>query len=596
MCTCRRIVIACTLFLFGLSASADKPIAGSQHERLLALRAAYLDGLFQAKPHLATFMGDHRFDGKLPDLSAPAVEKRLAELARQRAELAKLDLTDLPLDDRIDAAIMGDGIALEELYLREIREWTWSPRIYDSFPFYDPRDILGNRISDIIHGTFAPAAERLRSVTAQLEALPRFIDEQMKAIAQPSAVHLQQATKENRGRIEFFANEVKEFTKGDAAAEKARLAALESLRRYQAFLESDALKQRATHDWKLGAALYRKKFPLALQTDLSPEKVLPLARLEFERARKALYLLAAQMHRRFWPAEPTPPANADAKTQAQIINRVKAEISKDHPRPAELVAAHAANLDRLRAFIVEHNLVELPPPETLTVEPMPLFKRGATAAEYLAPGMLDKSSTWKATYFVDPVDPTWPHDKVESYLRASNNYDVEMTACHEAYPGHHTQTYQSRKDLNPLRATLWNGPMVEGWAVYGEKLMTELGYGGKHNDRYRFIDLSGQMVVAANAILDIELQSGRMTDEEALHFMIVEGFQERARAERKLWRAKLDSTQLVQYFLGFTEIEDLEREVRAQVGRAFSQRKFNDGLVGHGSIPVKYLRQYLLVR
>ena len=102
------------------------------------------------------------------------------------------------------------------------------------------------------------------------------------------------------------------------------------------------------------------------------------------------------------------------------------------------------------------------------------------------------------------------------------------------------------------------------------------------------------MIVAANAILDVGLQGGAMTDEEALRFMIEDGFQERAQAEKKLTRAKLDSTQLCQYFLGWAEIVRLERDVRAK--GSFDQRTFDDALLSHGTLAVKHLREYVLAR
>jgi uncharacterized protein (DUF885 family) len=136
--------------------------------------------------------------------------------------------------------------------------------------------------------------------------------------------------------------------------------------------------------------------------------------------------------------------------------------------------------------------------------------------------------------------------------------------------------------------------MVEGWAVYGEGLMVKLGWGGDKNDRFRVYNLIGIMISTANTILDIELQSGHMTDDEAVRFMVDEGFQPRAQAEKKLKRAKLDSTQLCQYFLGLDEIETLERDYRKKVGARFNQRTFDEGLVGHGSIAVRLLRDYVL--
>ena len=98
------------------------------------------------------------------------------------------------------------------------------------------------------------------------------------------------------------------------------------------------------------------------------------------------------------------------------------------------------------------------------------------------------------------------------------------------------------------------------------------------------------MIVAANALLDIKLQRGEMTDAEALRFMEEDGFQENALAEQKLLLAKLDSTQLCQYFLGLDEISALERDVKAR-GK-FAQRTFNEELIGHGTVPVKILRTF----
>jgi uncharacterized protein (DUF885 family) len=179
---------------------------------------------------------------------------------------------------------------------------------------------------------------------------------------------------------------------------------------------------------------------------------------------------------------------------------------------------------------------------------------------------------------------------VESYLRANNWYGITLTSAHEAYPGHHTQAWYARQRPNPLRSTLWSGAFAEGWAVYGTRLLIREGLGGKENARYALNEARNGMIVATNAILDIKLQRGEMTDEEALRFMEEEGFQEKALAERKLLRAKLDSTQLCQYFLGFSEVDALERDVKAR-GK-FDQRAFNQELIGHGTVPVKILRTF----
>ena len=568
-------------------------LSAAPNPEVAQLKKAYLDGLFRAKPHLATFMGDHRFDSDLPDDSAAAVQKRVAELTAQAARVAGWSGKPLTQEDQVDLEIVKDGIALELLYLREIKEWTWDPRQNDSFPFYDPRDIVAGRLADIIHGTFAPEAARKTSVVAQLGKLPAYLVTQKAALDAPPDVYLDHGIKNNAGRIEFFDKEVRAFIKGDAAAEKALADALVALRDYQTFLKAEQAKPaRKKREWRLGDALYRKKFPLALQTQLTPDELVKRARAAFEVSRKALFSTARALHQKSWPSEKPAAEDPPAAAQKALIERVKNELTKDHPKADELVAAHGKRLDALREFIVQKDLLALPPKETLSVEPMPLFKRGSAGAEYLAPNVLDRAPAWKATYYVDPVDPTWPKAKVESYLRASNDYQVELIAAHEAYPGHHTQAWYSRRSPNDLRAVLWNGPFAEGWAMYGEEVMVHNGYGGERNLRYRFFTLQGQMVSATNTLIDVLLHTGQMKGAEAVAFMVEEGFQERAAAEKKLVRAKLDSTQLCQYFLGLTEIMDLERDYKAK--GSFKQRAFNEALLAHGTIAVKFLRPLVL--
>src|SRR5581483_2163725 len=157
--------------------------------RLTELRQQYLDGLFRAKPHLATFMGDHRFDEKLVDLGAEALKQREAELAALQKKLDALKPSLASTDEKVDGEILADGIGLELLYLREIRDWEWDPRLFDSFPYYDPREIVAGRLSDMIHGDYAPEAERRRMVIGQLRALPHFIEQMKAALKNPARVY-----------------------------------------------------------------------------------------------------------------------------------------------------------------------------------------------------------------------------------------------------------------------------------------------------------------------------------------------------------------------------------------------------------------------
>src|SRR4051812_47281736 len=63
---------------------------GGAHD-LASLAERYLSGLFRAKPHLADYMGDHRFVTQYWDLSSRAVDFRISELTEHRKELGALD-------------------------------------------------------------------------------------------------------------------------------------------------------------------------------------------------------------------------------------------------------------------------------------------------------------------------------------------------------------------------------------------------------------------------------------------------------------------------------------------------------------------------
>src|SRR5437868_8107457 len=282
--------------------------AGSE---LASLAQRYLSGLFRAKPHLADYMGDHRFATQYWELTPNAVRFRVSELSQHGKELAALDRSKMSRDEQVDAAIMADAIALEVLELEEIQEFTWSPRLVDSFTYYDPREIIAARISDIVHGSWGTEAERRAAVAAQLRGVARIVESRERYLTKSkvSKVHLDQAVKENAGRLAFLEKELPAFTRDDAVSETARNEAVFALQNYQTFL-TKVLPNRVGADWRLGAEKYRKKFPLALQTDLVPEELVRLAREDFAAARGELYAVARKLGTALFPREALPPEGA----------------------------------------------------------------------------------------------------------------------------------------------------------------------------------------------------------------------------------------------------------------------------------------------
>ena len=146
-----------------------------------------------------------------------------------------------------------------------------------------------------------------------------------------------------------------------------------------------------------------------------------------------------------------------------------------------------------------------------------------------------------------------------------------------------------------IKSIFGNGAMIEGWAVYAERMMLESGYGGNTDEMWLMWD-KWNMRVTLNAILDYEVHVRNASEAATVAMLRRDGFQEEAEARNKWRRATLSEVQLSSYFTGYTEIVALRDEVKAREGAAFSVKNFNERFLSYGSAPVKYIRDLLLRR
>lgn len=201
-----------------------------------------------------------------------------------------------------------------------------------------------------------------------------------------------------------------------------------------------------------------------------------------------------------------------------------------------------------------------------------------------------------AFFWITPIPPDWPKERVESKLREYNFYNLQLLTIHEAMPGHYVQGEFANaiqpKMRGVLRALYSNGPYVEGWAQYITQVMLDEGY-MDHSPELRLTLLKQELRVDANAILDIRLQTNRMTDEQAMELMEKQTFQEHEEAVAKLQRAKLSSTQLPTYFIGWRDWLRLRDLVKKQQGSAFNPHDFHDRALKEGGVPLPVLARLL---
>ena len=94
----------------------------------------YFEALFEWSPSVATSNGFHQYDSKLEDLSATAVQRRIARLKELQSELMHVRSQPLKADDEIDAEIIDSQIKAELLDMDTLQTWRHNPMNYVGLP------------------------------------------------------------------------------------------------------------------------------------------------------------------------------------------------------------------------------------------------------------------------------------------------------------------------------------------------------------------------------------------------------------------------------------------------------------------------------
>ena len=207
-----------------------------------------------------------------------------------------------------------------------------------------------------------------------------------------------------------------------------------------------------------------------------------------------------------------------------------------------------------------------------------------------SPGPLDRGQ--RTFYAVTPIPEDWSDGQLTSFLREYNDRSVANLTIHEAMPGHYLQIAHSNRYPSLLRAMLFSGPFVEGWAVYTERVMQEQGFRAG-DPLMRLVQLKWYLRAITNAIMDSAIHVDGMTREAAMRLMTVTGFQEESEAAGKWVRAQLTSAQLSTYFVGYQEHSDMRAEAERRWGERFALKAYHDRVLSFGSPPVRFARALL---
>ncbi|HEX4138408.1 MAG TPA: DUF885 domain-containing protein [Bryobacteraceae bacterium] len=547
-------------------------------------------------PVTASGQGLHKYNGQdfdrdLDDLSFPAIQKQRDYYIGLHKRLEGFDKDSLSPEDRADYDIIDTQIGLALFDFDIARSWRHSPQMYV--------ELLGSALFNPFVLEYAPKPERYEHIIARLQKIPQFIDNAHRQIGEAPPVWAQVAKEENDGNIDLIDKTLRDGAPPEQkkAYDLAASSALDSLRGFNRFLENDLPRRYANTapDWRLGAEHYRAKFKLNLATDRSPDEVLKDAETRLKEVRARMLELSLPIHAAKYASHGD---HADLKGDDRlnkIVREVLDGIAENHSTPASYIDDARKDLTEARNFARAKNLLTLPQNDNLQVIPTPEFERGIYGVGGFNPAPVLEPQLG-AFFWITPIPPDWPKARVESKLREYNFYNLKLLVIHEAMPGHYVQGEFANaiepKSRRILRAIYGNGPYVEGWAQYITQTMLDEGL-LDNSPELRLTLLKQELRVDANAIIDIRIQTGRMTDEQAMDLMENSTFQEHEEAVAKLQRVKLSSTQLPTYFVGWRDwlrVRDLAKQTN---GASFSLHDFHDRALKEGAVPLPVLGRLL---
>lgn len=541
----------------------------------------FIDSLWYYNPGWASSVGFHKYDAVLiiPTAGRRQIENKAA--ARGLKELRGFALHDLSPNNQVDYLMMVNQLRGTRWQNDTLRGWEWNPAQYN----------LPESVAEILNGRYQPLAQRLRSISGKLYHAAEYYEAAKANLQNPTKEHLELAILQNRGGLDVLGPALLDsVSRADLSArEKTELRgridiARQSIESYVAFLDKE-LRPQATRSFRIGPELFAQKFRYDIVANASADEVYRRALRHKRELLRDMAVRATRLWPKYFSGQPLPP---DTLTR---IRTVISKLAEKHATQAGFVAAVRRQIPELVRFVDEKKLLTQDPSKPLVVRETPLYMRGSGAgASVSAPGPYDKAAN---TYYnVEPLDGQ-PAAEAESYLREYNDYTLQILNIHEAIPGHYTQLVYANRSPSIIKAVLGNGAMIEGWAVYAERMMLESGYGGNSDEIWLMWD-KWNMRVTLNTILDHQVQAENASEAQVVQLLMRDGFQEEAEARNKWRRATLSQVQLSSYFTGYSEIMALRDEVKQKQGNSFDLKNFNEQFLSYGSAPVKYIRQMML--
>lgn len=576
-----RLFLPLALFLVGYSEAAPATDPAVE-TRFALLSEEFISGYLAWRPATGTALGLHEYDGRLTDLSHASLLNEVARLKLFDQKLALLPASSLSPKSLHDYRVLRAGIANELFTFEALQSYTRNPMTYAG--------VLDVNI--YIKRDFAPLDDRVRSIIAIEKQAPRVMAAARanleSSLAKP---YVETAIEVANGSADFLGKDLvaalKDVTNQTLLAEfkLVNQRAIAELRSYADWLKQKKLPKAHNH-YAVGRDNFQRMLSGGELIPLAPDYILELGLVELHREQAAFAKAAGEID----PSKPP-------------IEVFKA-IQKDHPTAEGLIPDTRKNLEAIRQFLVDRQIVTLPSEVRVKVEETPQYARATSFASMDSPGPFETRAT-EAYYYVTPTEADWPPQQKDEWLTAFNYYTTDVVSIHEAYPGHYVQFLcLQASGANRMEKIFNSYAFVEGWAHYAEQMMLDEGFGASLGSnptpaerlkaaKYRLAQSDEALLRLCRLCVAIKTHCQGMSVDEATKFFQENCYYEEKPARQEAIRGTFDPGYLY-YTLGKLQLLKLRRDYQRQEGAAYSLQKFHDEVLRHGCPPIRLLREIML--
>lgn len=548
---------------------------GSADTKFQKLSEDYIKGYLDWRPGTGVALGFHQYDGLMGDLSKASIGKELARLKDFDQKMAGVDTSALSTKMFYDYRILRSAIKDEILNFEDMDIYTKNPMTYAG----------AVDVSIYIKRDFAPLEDRVKSIITIERKAPEVFaaakENLRDSLAKP---YIETAIAIAEGTVQFLNGDVKIALKGVKndtlmkSFEASNKTAIDAINGYVDYLKK-IKTPKETNNYAIGEAAYKKMLLYSEGITISPDSVLAIGLKELKNE-QAIFNAAAKT------IDPT-------KKPVDVYH----DLQKDHPTAANLIPEAKKNLEAIRQFLLDKNIVTMPSKVRAIVKETPEYARATSTASNDDPGPYETKAT-EAFYYITPVDPKWTPKQQEDWLHQFDYYTTDNVSIHEVYPGHYTQfLHLNASSATKIEKIFGSYAYVEGWAHYTEKMMADEGYG--HNGdtvraaKYRLAQSGDALLRLCRLCVSIKTHCHNMPLTEATKFFEDNWYQGEKPSYQEALRGTFDPGYLF-YTVGKLELLKLRADYQKQEGANFSLKKFHDEVLDHGMPQVYLLREIML--